>query len=74
MTQLAGNQLNLNLVRNDGVATNATSTLLTTPAAGIKFYNGGHAGDNLAYALFVNNLELHRTIEHRLYRTRQQPW
>jgi len=56
--QLAGNQLLLTLTRNDGFTTNYTSTALTTPAAKIKFYNGGHAGDNVNYALFANDLVL----------------
>ena len=56
--QLAGNQLLLTLTRNDGFTTNYTSTALTTPAAKIKFYNGGHAGDNVNYALFANTLVL----------------
>jgi hypothetical protein len=56
--QLAGNQLLLTLTRNDGFTTNYTSTALTTPAAKIKFYNGGHAGDNVNYALFANALVL----------------
>lgn len=57
--QAAGNQLDVTVTRvNDGYTTNLVSTALTTPAARFKFYNGGHAGDSLNYALFVNNLTL----------------
>ncbi|HMO05502.1 MAG TPA: hypothetical protein PKC67_03600 [Kiritimatiellia bacterium] len=54
--QLAGNQLGLTLTRNDGFTTSAVSTTLSAPAAKVKFYNGGHLGDNINYALFANNL------------------
>jgi hypothetical protein len=56
--QVAGNQLDLTLTRNDGVTTNAVSTGLSSAGAKVKFYNGGHSGDNLNFALFVNDLIL----------------
>jgi len=56
--QLSGNQLDVTVTRNDGFSTNFVSTTISSPAAKIKFYNGGHSGDNLNYALFVNDLEL----------------
>lgn len=58
--QLAGNQLKMTLTRNDGLTTNLLSTALTATVGRIFFYNGGHAGDNLAYALFVNDLLITR--------------
>lgn len=54
--QLTGNQLDVTITRNDGLTTNFVSSSLTTPAAKVKFYNGGHSGDNVNYALFVNDL------------------
>lgn len=56
--QLVGNQLQLTLTRNDGFVTNVVSTSIGAPAAKVKFYNGGHPGDNLNYALFINDLEI----------------
>jgi len=56
--QLSGNQLDVTVTRNDGFTTNFVSTTVSSAAAKIKFYNGGHSGDNLNYALFVNDLEL----------------
>ncbi len=54
--QLSGNRLDVTLTRNDGFTTNLVSNPLSSPAAKVKFYNGGHAGDTADYALFVNNL------------------
>jgi len=55
--QIAGNQLDLTLTRlNDNYTTNLVSTSLSSPAAKVKFYNGGHPGNNVNYALFVNDL------------------
>jgi len=56
--QLSGNQLELTLTRNDGVFTNVSSIAIGAPAAKVKFYNGGHPGDNSNYALFVNDLAI----------------
>lgn len=56
VTQLAGNQLGVSLTRNDGFTTSVVSTTLSAPGAKVKFYNGGHAGDTVNYALFANNL------------------
>jgi len=54
--QLTGNQLDVTITRNDGFTTNLVSTGLSSHAAKVKFYNGGHDGDNANYALFVNDL------------------
>ncbi|MBU1693022.1 MAG: hypothetical protein KKC51_03565, partial [Verrucomicrobia bacterium] len=56
--QVVGNQLEVTINRNDGASTNATSSGLVASAAKVKFYNGGHAGNDLNYALFVNDLEI----------------
>lgn len=62
--QLAGSQLRVELRRNDGFVTNFTSSGLPAPAAKVKFYNGGHPGDNVRYALFVNHLSITRSNAH----------
>jgi len=56
--QLSGNQLDVTLTRNDGFTTNFVSSAISSAAAKIKFYNGGHSGDDLNFALFVNDLEM----------------
>jgi hypothetical protein len=57
--QIAGNQLDVTITRvNDGYTTNLVSSTLSSPAARVKFYNGGHDASSLNYALFVNDLEL----------------
>lgn len=56
--QLPGNALDVTITRNDGFTTNFTSGSLIGPATGVKFYNGGHAGDDVRYALFVNDLSI----------------
>ncbi|HMP90460.1 MAG TPA: hypothetical protein PJ991_09670 [Kiritimatiellia bacterium] len=57
--QVAGNQMDVTIVRvNDSMTSNYVSTTLSAPGAKVKFYNGGHDGDNVNYALFVNNLEI----------------
>lgn len=56
--QIAGNQLDVTLTRNDGFTTNFVSTTISSAAAKVKFYNGGHSGDNLNFALFANDLEV----------------
>ena len=60
-TQLDANQLRVNLLRSDGYTTNFTSSGLPAPAAKVKFYNGGHPGDNVQYALWVNDLSVERS-------------
>jgi len=60
--QLAGNALDVTITRNDGFTTNFVSGALAGPATGVKFYNGGHDGDNLNYALFVNNLDIEESL------------
>lgn len=60
-TQLGSNQLRVTLIRSDGFTTNLTSSGLPAPAASIKFYNGGHSGNDVRYALFVNNLVILRS-------------
>lgn len=54
--QLTGHQLDVTLTRNDGFTTNIVSTGLSSPAAKVKFYNGGHEGNNANFSLFVNDL------------------
>ncbi len=61
VTQLADSQLHVALTHSAGFETNYTSAGLTAPAAEVKFYNGGHAGDNVNYALYVNDLIIQRT-------------
>lgn len=62
VTQLHNNQLQVQLTRNDGFTTNLISTALWSPAAMVKFYNGGHPGNSLNYALYANNLIIERLI------------
>jgi len=54
--QLPGLQLDVTLTRNDGYSTNLVSSGLSSAAAKVKFYNGGHEGNNANFALFVNDL------------------
>jgi subtilisin family serine protease len=63
-TQLASNQLRVTLLRSDGYTTNFTSSGLPAPAAQVKFYNGGHAGNDTRYALFANHLSIVRSNAH----------
>lgn len=63
-TQLASNQLRVTLVRSDGFTTNLTSSGLPAPAASLKLYNGGHGGNDVRYALFVNDLVIIRSNAH----------
>ncbi len=63
-TQLGSNQLRVNLLRSDGYTTNFTSSGLPAPAAQIKFYNGGHTGSDVRYALFANHLSITRSNAH----------
>ncbi len=58
ITQLAGNALSVTITRNDGFTTNLVSGALAGPATAVKFYNGGHDGDNVNYALFANDLAI----------------
>jgi hypothetical protein len=58
VTQLADNALDITLTRNDGFTTNIVSGSLSGPATAFRVYNGGHAGDSLNYALFLNNLAI----------------
>lgn len=61
-TQLDNQQLSVRLIRNDGYTTNFVSSGLPAPAAKAKFYNGGHAGDDVQYALWVNDLVVERSL------------
>ncbi|MCS6772098.1 MAG: S8 family serine peptidase [Kiritimatiellae bacterium] len=63
-TQLGSNQLTVSLARNDGFQTNLLSSSLLYPAAKVRFYNGGHPGDNIRYALFANYLGIARSNAH----------
>ena len=58
--QIAGNQLDVTLTRNDGLTTNVVSSGLTAPMGRVNFYNGGHDAGSLNYALFVNDLLITR--------------
>jgi subtilisin family serine protease len=60
-TALGGNQMRVELLRNDGFTTNFTSSGLAAPAARVKFYNGGHPANNLNYALHANGLQIQRS-------------
>jgi subtilisin family serine protease len=63
VSQLADSQLHVAFTHSLGLETNFTSSGLTAPAAEVKFYNGGHTGDNVNYALYVNNLIIQRNPE-----------
>ena len=60
--QREDNRLSVRLLRNDGLATNFVSDSLPAPAAKAKFYNGGHAGGDVQYALWVNDLAVERSL------------
>ena len=59
-TQLDNHELQVRLDRNDGFSFTQASSGLWANAAKVKFYNGGHAADNVNYALFANNLVIQR--------------
>lgn len=63
-TQLASNQLRVTLQRSDGFTRSFTSTGLPAAAASVKFYNGGHSGNDVRYALFANDLVILRSNAH----------